>query len=147
MNCRISYCTIVLLILIKFYLGKLVAIFFLILRIVILIVVFSANFLFVYAIQCADSDREDLYIGETKQTLAKRMYQHRRASTGCGDSAVFQHLDSTKHTFNNKDVIILDKEHRWYERGVKEAIYVTKEQPSLNKGGGLRHNLAGPTVL
>ncbi len=62
----------------------------------------------VYAIQCADSDCQDLYIGETKQTLAKRMYQHRRASTGCGDSAVFQHLDSTSHSFNNKDVVILD---------------------------------------
>ena len=52
-------------------------------------------------------------------------------------------MDSTKHTFNNKDVIILDKKYRWYERGMKEAIYVTKEQPSLNKGGALHHNLAG----
>jgi len=97
----------------------------------------------VYAIQCQDTDCQELYIGETKQTLAKRMSQHRRASSGCGDSAVYLHLDSTKHSFDNKDVSVLDKEHRWYERGVKEAIYVKKEQPSLNKGGGLRHNLAG----
>ena len=98
----------------------------------------------VYAIQCDDTDCQESYIGETKQTLAKRMYQHRRASSsGCGDSAVFSHLVSSNHTFDNKDVVILDRESRWFERGVKEAIYVKSEQPSLNKGGGLRHNLAG----
>ncbi|XP_072039138.1 uncharacterized protein [Amphiura filiformis] len=55
----------------------------------------------------------------------------------------------------DKDVVILDRECRWYERGVKEAIYVKKEQLSLNRGGGLRHNLftgmtginvSGPTI-
>ena len=71
------------------------------------------------------------------------MYQHRRASTSCGDSAVYTHLDTTNHSFDNKDVVILDRERRWFERGVKEAIHVQKEQPSLNRGGGLRHNLAG----
>ena len=34
------------------------------------------------------------------------------------------------------------KEHKWFERGVKEAIYVRHEEPSLNIGGGLRHNLS-----
>ena len=97
----------------------------------------------VYAIKCKDTVCEDTYIGETKQTLSKRMYQHRRPSSGAGDSAVFQHLHATKHSFDNKDVVILDREHRWFERGVKEAIYVNSEQPTLNKGGGLRHNLAG----
>ncbi|XP_072047005.1 uncharacterized protein [Amphiura filiformis] len=41
----------------------------------------------VYAIECKVNNCQDLFIGETKQTLAKRMYQHRRASTSCGDSA------------------------------------------------------------
>ena len=97
----------------------------------------------VYAIQCKDTDCVDSYIGETKQTLNKRMYQHRRPSTGAGDSAVYLHQNAKDHSFVNEDVVILDREHRWYERGVKEAIYVNVEQPSLNKGGGLRHNLAG----
>ena len=96
-----------------------------------------------YAVQFKDAGCSDTYIGETKQTLHKRMYQHRRPSTSAGDSAVYQHLDTTKHSFDNKDVLILDREHRWFERGVKEAIYVTAEQPTLNKGGGLRHNLPG----
>ncbi|XP_072050180.1 leucine-rich repeat serine/threonine-protein kinase 1-like [Amphiura filiformis] len=66
----------------------------------------------VYAIPCTDNGCKDLYIGETKQPLAKRMYQHRRASSGCGDSAVYSHLNSTNHTFDNKDVVILDRESR-----------------------------------
>ncbi|XP_072048801.1 uncharacterized protein [Amphiura filiformis] len=89
----------------------------------------------VYAIPCTDNGCKDLYIGETKQPLAKRMYQHRRASSGCGDSAVYSHLNSTNHTFDNKDVVILDRESRWFERGVKEAVYVKREEPSLNRGG------------
>ena len=98
----------------------------------------------VYGFRCQDNGCEETYIGETKQTLGIRMYQHRRASTsGCGDSAVYSHLNSANHSFDNKDVIILDRESRWFERGVKEALYVKREQPSLNKGGGLRHNLAG----
>ena len=81
-------------------------------------------------------------IGETKQTLAKRLYQHRRPSTGCGESAVYAHMNSKKHSFKNQEVNILDREGKWFERGVKEAIYVTREEPSLNRGGGLRHNLS-----
>ena len=57
----------------------------------------------VYGFRCQDNGCEETYIGETKQTLGKRMYQHRR--------------DSANHSFNNKDVIILDKESRWFERG------------------------------
>ena len=37
---------------------------------------------------------------------------------------------------------ILDREERWFERGVKEAIYVKRERPSLNRGGGLRVHLS-----
>ena len=32
--------------------------------------------------------------------------------------------------------------YRWFERGVKESIHAKVENPSLNRGGGLRHNLA-----
>lgn len=38
--------------------------------------------------------------------------------------------------------IHLSLRYMWFERGVKEAIFVKLEQPSLNKGGGLRHNLS-----
>ena len=37
---------------------------------------------------------------------------------------------------------ILNREGRWFERGVKESIYVKIEKPSLNRGGGLRFHLS-----
>ena len=83
------------------------------------------------------------YIGETKQPMHKRMYQHRRpSSSGINDSAIYSHLKVSKHTFEDEDIVVLDKETKWFERGVKEAIYVRREKPSLNRGGGLRHNLS-----
>ena len=58
----------------------------------------------VYGFRCQNNGCEETYIGETKQTLGKRTYQHRRASTsGCGDSAVYPHLNSANHSFDNKD--------------------------------------------
>ena len=95
----------------------------------------------VYAVQCSE-ECNDLYIGETKQPLHRRMAQHRRASSSGQDSAVHLHLKETGHTFEDHNVHILDREDRWFERGVKEAIFVKQETPSLNRGGGLRFQLS-----
>ena len=45
-------------------------------------------------------------------------------------------------TLSMMRMFILDREERWFERGVKEAIYVKRERPSLNRGGGLRVHLS-----
>ena len=37
---------------------------------------------------------------------------------------------------------ILEQENRWFERGVRKAIHVHLENPSLSSGGGLRYNLS-----
>ena len=92
----------------------------------------------IYAIQCSQEDCSESYIGETKQLLHMRMSQHRSRK----DSAVHIHLKETGHTFTNSDVRILAREPRWSERGVKEAIFVKQHMPSLNREGGLRHNLS-----
>ena len=95
----------------------------------------------VYAVKCLE-DCQELYIGETKQPLAKWMAQHRRATSSGQDSAVYTHLQASGHSFKDEDVKILDREERWFERGVKEAIFVKRERPSLNRGGGLRVHLS-----
>ncbi|KAM4589401.1 uncharacterized protein V3H82_003528 isoform 2-T2 [Fundulus diaphanus] len=95
----------------------------------------------VYAVQCSE-ECSDLYIGETKQPLHRRMAQHRRATSSGQDSAVHLHLKDKGHSFEDQNVHILDKEDRWFERGVKEAIYVKRERPTLNRGGGLRFQLS-----
>ncbi|KAI8511341.1 hypothetical protein Bbelb_104410 [Branchiostoma belcheri] len=38
---------------------------------------------------------------------------------------------------------VLDRETRWWERGVKEAIYERMYNPTLNREGGLRVDLSG----
>ncbi|XP_065326070.1 uncharacterized protein LOC135932513 [Pelmatolapia mariae] len=95
----------------------------------------------VYVVQCSE-ECPDLYIGETKQPLHKHMAQHRRATSTGQDSAVHLHLKDKGHSFEDANIHILDREDRWFERGVKEAIYVHCERPSLNRGGGLRHQLS-----
>ncbi len=95
----------------------------------------------VYAVKCSEKC-EDLYIGATKQSLYRRMAQHRRANSSGQDSAVFLHLQQKKHNFHDHEVRILDREERWFERGVKEVIHVKVEHPSLNRGEGLRHLLS-----
>ena len=95
-----------------------------------------------YAIRCEGDNCQDSYIGETKQPLHKPLYQHRRAGSYGNDSAVFTHLKESGHKFEDKNISILDKEQKWFERGVREAVHVNTENPSLNRGGGLRHNLS-----
>ncbi len=93
----------------------------------------------IYKVECQEPECQASYIGETSQPLKDRFAQHRRAST---NSAVFDHQQTTGHTFKLDDVQILDKEPRWFERGVREAIFERKEAPKLNKKGGLRHELS-----
>ena len=69
--------------------------------------------------------------------MKQTMTQHRRANSSGPVSAVYSHLKEKAHSFEDSNVKILDREDRWFERGVKEAIYVKVEKPSLNRGGGL----------
>ena len=86
----------------------------------------------------------EAYVGKTKQSLKVRFSQHRRPSSSeyQANSAIYEHSKSTGHKINTEDVVILDREERWFERGVKEAIYERVEKPSLNKRGGLRFQLS-----
>ena len=56
------------------------------------------------------------------------MAQHRRANSSGLDSAVYLHLKEKAHSFEDSNVHILDREDRWFERGVKEAIYTKIEK-------------------
>ena len=53
------------------------------------------------------------------------------------------HHRASGHDFDFEEVNILDRENRWFEGGVKEAILVRAEEPSLNRCGGVCHNLSG----
>ena len=91
----------------------------------------------VYAVQCSQ-DCTHLYNGETKQPLHKRMAQYRRTDSSGQSSAVHLHLKEKKHSFEDNNINILVREDSWFEKVVKESIYVNLEWPSLNRGSGLR---------
>ena len=96
----------------------------------------------VYGIHCEGEDCSAYYIGETEQPLKKRMYQHRRAAGEGTSSAVYNHLLESQHSFEDNNVDIICRESKKFERGVKEAIFVKCDNPSLNRHGGVRHILS-----
>jgi hypothetical protein len=74
-------------------------------------------------------------VGETERNLRHRIKEHRRESSPVG-----AHLIQEDHQLDKDCVKILSSETKWFERGVKEAIHIAAERPSLNRDRG-RHNL------
>ena len=46
------------------------------------------------------------------------------------------HTEQPDHNVKMEKTRILTTESRWFERGVKEAIYIKTMNPSLNRDGG-----------
>ena len=86
---------------------------------------------------------KETYIGETERSLKARFSEHRRASTTSSEVSQHLHIESPGHQVDIDSVKILDREPKYLERGIKEAIYIRTHQPTLNKDGG-RYKL--PTV-
>jgi hypothetical protein len=63
--------------------------------------------------------------------------EHRRPSSTTSEVSHHVHLDEPEHQIDIDKVKILAVEPRWFEREVREAIYIRTEQPSLDKDGAL----------
>ena len=78
---------------------------------------------YVYGMRCGSRDCQECCVGEIKQALGTRMYQHQRPSSiPAQTSVVYTHLKSAVHAFSLKNIVVLDREEQWHRRGVKEAI-------------------------
>ena len=97
----------------------------------------------VYQIPCKDCTSS--YIGESERALKTRLKEHRRNSNQDSStpatSAVAEHMRETAHHIEWDQVKILDRDSRWYERGVREAIAIRKHPRNLNRDMG-RHLLS-----
>ena len=93
----------------------------------------------VYRISCEECDA--VYVGETERSLKARFSEHNRPSSVTSEVSKHIHQDNPGHTIEMENTKILTVEPRWFERGVKEAIYIRATKPSLNKDGG-RFNLS-----
>ena len=80
------------------------------------------------------------YVGETERSLKSRFNEHRRPSSTTSEVSKHIHLEQPEHSVELANSEILTTESRWFERGVKEAIYIRALNPSLNRDGG-RYNL------
>ena len=84
---------------------------------------------------------KETYIGETERTLKTRFLEHRRPSTTASEVSNHIHVESSGHFVDLDNVQILDRDSRWFERGVKEAVHIKANKPSLNKDGAGTNSL------
>lgn len=85
-------------------------------------------------------NNRDLNIGKMAHLFYKVIAQHRKGSPCGQDSIMYMHLKDKNQSIKDSDVKILDREDRWFERRVKEAIFVKLEQPSLRQGLSATYN-------
>ena len=65
-----------------------------------------------------------------------RFGEHRRPSSTTSEVSRHIHSDNPSHNIILENTKILSVEHKWFERGVKEAIRIRALNPSLNRDGG-----------
>ena len=83
----------------------------------------------VSAIQ-SQEERND--IGETKQRPHKRTTRHRRAASSGQHRAGHLHLKESGHSVEGSQGRVLEREDRWFERAVKEALHVKLKEKRLS---------------
>ena len=88
----------------------------------------------VYKVKCEDC--EATYVGETERSLKSRFNEHLRPSSTTSEVSKHIHLEQPEHSVELENTEILTTESRWFERGVKEAIYIRALNPSLNRDSG-----------
>ena len=87
----------------------------------------------VYKITC--EEYEASYVGETERSLKARFSEHRRPSSVNSEVSKHIHTDKPYHGVQLDKTEILAVEPKWFVRGVKEAIYIRANKPSLNRDG------------
>ncbi len=90
----------------------------------------------VYNLSCSDCDAE--YVGETERALKQRLKEHVKDSSPVG-----HHMGFHKHKLDAENIKIVDRESRWFQRGVREALHIRSRSPSLNRDRG-RQNIPPP---
>ena len=87
----------------------------------------------VYQLTCRDCEAS--YIGETERALKQRLKEHQKDSSPVG-----HHMGYSKHKVDSQNIRIIDRDSRWFQRGVRDAIQIRSRSPTLNRDRG-RHIL------
>ena len=87
----------------------------------------------VYQLTCQDCEAS--YIGKTERAVKQRLKEHLKDSSPVG-----HRMGYNKHKVGSQNIRIVDRDSRWFQRGVREAIQIRSRSPTLNRDRG-RHNL------
>ena len=77
-----------------------------------------------------------MYVEETERSLKSRFKEHRSPSSTTSEATKYIHLEQPEHTMELDNADILTTESRWFERRVKEAIFIRALNTILNRDGG-----------
>lgn len=84
----------------------------------------------VYKINCSECNSS--YIGETGRHLQTRFIEHNNIKT----SAIYQHVNSTKHSISFEDCEVLCRESSSALRKIRESMLIREQKPNLNRSLG-----------
>ena len=58
--------------------------------------------------------------------------------------SLYSHLNATQHSFEGKDIVILDKERKWFGRGIKKPSMSARKrrEPQTQPTKSVRHDTA-----
>ena len=94
----------------------------------------------VHYIQCDTCEAS--YAGDTETSLKTRFSEHGRSSATTSEVSHHINFDRLGHMINLENTKFLTVvEPKWFERGVKETIYIRLKDPNLNSDWG-RYNLS-----
>ena len=85
----------------------------------------------IYWLQCGDLACDDEYIGETSRTFGERYKEHLK-----DPSPIHQHSNHTGHTASHNNFQILGREGHSLARNIKESIFISVNNPTLNRNIG-----------
>ena len=74
------------------------------------------------------------YIGESSGTFGERFKEHQKAP-----SPIFDPFNTTGHSISVENFNIVGREEQNLKRAIKEALYISVNNPSLNKNVGKYH--------
>ena len=85
----------------------------------------------IYRYKCDRVECDEEYIGESSRNFGERFKEHQK-----GPSPVYDHYNITGHNINIENFEIVGRERQNLVRTIKEALYITVNDPSLNRNIG-----------
>ena len=85
----------------------------------------------IYWFQCGDLTCNDEYIQETSRTFGERFKEHLK-----DPSPIHHHSSNTHHPTTQQNFQIIGREGHCLARNIKESIFISIKNPTLNKNSG-----------